>query len=140
VDLPLELDPLSRLRVRMRVAKTGGLDARTDFEVLARLESSGRPYATIACDLHTGRQHQIRVHLAAMGCPVVGDKLYGPDQEIFARGADGTLTDDDRRLLEMERHALHAARLAFRHPMTGGRICIEAPVAEDMVAFWRNLT
>jgi 23S rRNA pseudouridine1911/1915/1917 synthase len=94
----------------------------------------------IACDLHTGRQHQIRVHLAAVGCPVVGDKLYGPDQEIFARGADGTLTDDDHRLLEMERHALHAARLAFRHPMTGQRVCIEAPLAEDMVAFWRALT
>jgi 23S rRNA pseudouridine1911/1915/1917 synthase len=139
VDLPLELDPLSPLRVRMRVARTGGLDARTRFEVVERAERDDKRYALIACELETGRQHQIRVHLAALGFPVVGDKLYGPDEQIFARGADGTLTDDDRTRLEMDRHALHAARLAFVHPVTGQRVCIEAPLADDMASFWKRL-
>jgi 23S rRNA pseudouridine1911/1915/1917 synthase len=140
VDLPLELDPMSRLRVRMRVAPAGGLAAATRFRVLARAEARGRSYAFLECDLLTGRQHQIRVHLAAIGCPVVGDKLYGPDPEIFARGADHALTDEDRTRLELDRHALHAARLAFDHPILGGRVEIEAPLAQDLADFWRGVS
>jgi 23S rRNA pseudouridine1911/1915/1917 synthase len=141
VDLPLELDPDSRLRVRMRVAKPGfGLTAATRFAVLDRAEHHGRTYGLVSCDLESGRQHQIRVHLAALGCPVVGDKLYGPDPELFARGADQTLTDEDRALLELERHALHAALLAFDHPVTGARLSIEAPVPADLTAFWARVS
>ena len=140
VDLPLELDEASRLRVRMRVAPAGsGLTAATGFTVLRRSRRGDRDYALVQCDLETGRQHQIRVHLAAIGCPIVGDKLYGPDPEIFARGADQTLTEDDRTALELERHALHAWRMSFDHPISGHRIAIEAPIAADMAAFWRTL-
>jgi len=141
VDLPLELDPDSRLRVRMRVAKRGvGLTAATRFAVLDRAEHLGRLYARVACDLETGRQHQIRVHLAAVGCPVVGDKLYGPDPELFARGADQTLTDDDRAVLELDRHALHAQSIALDHPITGARLSIEAPVPADLTVFWKRVS
>jgi 23S rRNA pseudouridine1911/1915/1917 synthase len=140
VDLPLELDDASRLRVRMRVAPSGsGLTAATRFTVLGRARRGGRDYALVQCHLETGRQHQIRVHLAAIGCPVVGDKLYGPDPEIFARGADQALTEDDRMLLELDRHALHAWRLAFDHPVLGHRVAIEAPVPNDIAAFWKRL-
>lgn len=139
VDLPLELDPTSRLRVRMRVARAGGLAAATRFRVLARAVSRGRSYGLLQCDLETGRQHQIRVHLAALGCPVVGDKLYGPDPELFARGADDSLTEADREKLEINRHALHAARLAFDHPITGARIVIDSPFPPDLAAFWNGL-
>lgn len=141
VDLPLELDPEARLRVMMRVAKPGtGLSATTHFEVLGRAEAKGKTYALVACRLETGRQHQIRVHLASIGCPIVGDKLYGPDPELFARGADGVLTDEDRELLELDRHALHAAVLAFDHPMTKERVRIEAPLPEDLAEFWKDVS
>ena len=141
VDLPLELDPEARLRVMMRVAKPGtGLSATTHFEVLDRTDARGKTYSLVACRLETGRQHQIRVHLAAMGCPIVGDKLYGPDPELFARGADGVLTDEDREILELDRHALHASKLAFDPPITGARVSIEAPLPEDLASFWREVT
>ena len=97
-------------------------------------------YGLIRCTLHTGRQHQIRVHLAALGLPVVGDKLYGPDEELFARGADGELTAEDAQRLELPRHALHAASLEIEHPTAGHRLRIEAPLASDLQLFWDRLT
>jgi len=141
VDVPLELDGRSHLRVKMRVATgPGGLSASTSFQVLERAEAEdGRSYALIACDLETGRQHQIRVHLAACGYPVVGDKLYGPDPELFARGVDAALTAADLELLEIGRHALHAERLAFDHPFSGERVVIVAPLPGDLDGFWRRL-
>src|SRR5262249_12620908 len=105
----------------------------------ARSSTTGASYARVRCDLETGRQHQIRLHLAALGAPIVGDKLYGPDETCFARGADGELTDADHALLELPRHALHAWRLELPHPMTGAPLEIEAPPPKDLEAFWQAL-
>jgi len=141
-EAPLELDPTSRYKVKMRVAQPGeGLSSRTACEVLGRRADpvTGRRYAMVRCHLETGRQHQIRVHLADAGLPLVGDKLYGPDEGLFARGADGELTDEDRRVLELPRHALHAADLALDHPMTGERLQLHAPLPEDLRSFWDAL-
>ncbi len=136
VSVPLELDPDNSLRVKMRVAKPGsGLASSTGVEVLE--ERSG--YALVRCALHTGRQHQIRVHLAALGCPVVGDKLYGSDERLLARAADGELTDADHALLELPRHALHAHRYALTHPLTGGALDLVSPLFADLRAFWDGL-
>jgi 23S rRNA pseudouridine1911/1915/1917 synthase len=137
----LELDVDCRYRVKMRLGKTkDALSASTRFVVEAtRTSSAGRRYALVRCELETGRQHQIRVHLAALGAPIVGDKLYGPDESCFARAADGELTDEDLRLLELPRHALHAARLSLTHPMEGGPLTIEAPLPPDLEAFWAEL-
>ena len=139
-ELRLELDPQNRNRVKMRIAAAGvGLAAATTFEIVGRRRRGERSYSLIRCTLHTGRQHQIRVHLAALGLPVVGDKLYGPDEAIHRRAADGTLSAEDRAALELDRHALHAAELEIDHPDDGRRLHIAAPLHDDMAAFWAGL-
>ena len=136
VDLPLELDPLNPLRVKMRVASPGtGYPSRTGIEVVEEREG----HALVHCELHTGRQHQIRVHLAALGAPIVGDKLYGPDERLLARAADGTLSAEDHALLALPRHALHAHRYALTHAMTGQEIEIVSPLPADLAAYWAGL-
>lgn len=140
IELPLERDPVSRLRCSMRVAAPGeGLYAATRVTVLEQRRRGERRYARVRCDLETGRQHQIRVHLAAVGCPVVGDKLYGPDEELHARASDGVLTEEDFRVLELPRHALHAWKMEFNHPMTSSRLEVQAPLPSDMVEFLEGL-
>jgi 23S rRNA pseudouridine1911/1915/1917 synthase len=137
----IELDPTARYRVKMCLGKTPyALASSTRFLVEGtRTSKEGRSYALVRCELETGRQHQIRLHLASLGAPIVGDKLYGPDETCFARGADGELTDDDLAMLELPRHALHAARLSLAHPMTGAPLAIEAPLPEDLRTFWAGL-
>jgi 23S rRNA pseudouridine1911/1915/1917 synthase len=134
-ELPVELDTENSLRVKMRIAQPGqGLEARTDIEVS---ETRGG-YALCRLALHTGRQHQIRLHLAALGCPVVGDKLYGPDERLLARAADGELTPADLELLEHPRQLLHAERYDFTHPMTKSALNLLAPLPADLVQFWES--
>jgi 23S rRNA pseudouridine1911/1915/1917 synthase len=141
IDAPLEQDPDNPLRVKMHVPKSGGLDARTHVTVLDRVTraSDGRSYALLRCKLFTGRQHQIRVHLAHIGTPVVGDKLYGPDERMLARSADGELTEEDLRRLELPRHALHAESYQLEHAITGAPLELLAPLPEDLVEFWSTL-
>lgn len=134
IDLPLERDPTNSLRVKMRVQHEGGLESRTLVTVLE--ERKG--YALVSCELLTGRQHQIRIHLAGVGCPVVGDKLYGPDERILARAADGELTDEDRARLELPRQALHAHRYRLNHAVTGEPLDLVSPLPKDLVAFWES--
>jgi 23S rRNA pseudouridine1911/1915/1917 synthase len=144
IPLPLEEDVGNALRVKMRVAAEGcGLTATTHCELRGRYVdgTSGRPFSLIACALETGRQHQIRVHLAAVGLPIVGDKLYGADDRLHARGSDGTLTEEDLAGLILPRHALHAHVLELEHPLERGRrVRIEAPLAADLAAFLAGLT
>jgi len=136
IDAPLELDPDNALRVKMRVARPGsGLEART--EVTVREARAG--YALVECALHTGRQHQIRVHLAHLSCPIVGDKLYGPDERLLARAADDALTSEDLALLELPRHALHAHVYRMRHAVTGEALEVVAPLPVDLATFWQGL-
>lgn len=137
----MELDLGGSVKVKMKLSDgPSALHAATVFAVEeTRRSEAGRVYARVRCDLETGRQHQIRVHLASLGAPVVGDKLYGPDERAFARSADGELTAADSEMLELPRHALHAARLSLPHPITGARLTIEAPLPRDMADFWASL-
>jgi len=137
----MEIDPESSLGVKMRVRDAPeALEASTQIDVLeVRKAASGSTYSLVRCGLETGRQHQIRLHLATLGGPVVGDKLYGPDDRAFARAADGQLTPEDVTRLELPRHALHAARIELPHPITGEPLEAEARLPADMSAFWASV-
>jgi 23S rRNA pseudouridine1911/1915/1917 synthase len=115
VDRPIGRDP--RDRTRMAIVHTGR-PAKTDFVRLARFDAAD----LLRCHLHTGRTHQIRVHLAAIGHPVVGDDTYG--------GGGG------RRLVGLppRRHFLHAAWLVFRHPVTGALLDLRSPLPPELRA------
>jgi 23S rRNA pseudouridine1911/1915/1917 synthase len=120
----------------MRIAKPGtGLEARTQLTVR---ETRGG-YAWVECALQTGRQHQIRVHLSHLGCPVVGDKLYGPDERLLARAADDELSEEDIALLELPHHALHAHIYRMTHAVSGEPLEVIAPMPQDLVEFWATL-
>lgn len=132
IDAPLKEDP-SPLRVKMMVADPGtGLPARTRITVLA----TAGAYSLVRCDLFTGRQHQIRVHLAHQGSPIVGDKLYGSDERLLARSADRELTLDDVIALELPRHALHAYTYRLKHVFTGEIAVFSAALPNDLRDFW----
>jgi 23S rRNA pseudouridine1911/1915/1917 synthase len=136
----LELDPDNPIKVKMRVGATpDAMEAATWFEVVEVASRGEQRYARVLCDLETGRQHQIRVHLLTLGTPIVGDKLYGPDEGCFTRNADDALTADDLALLELPRHALHARRVAFSQPTTGERVEVTAPWPVELEAFWQGL-
>jgi 23S rRNA pseudouridine955/2504/2580 synthase len=69
----------------------------------------------------------------------VGDKLYGPDEQLHARSSDGTLTAEDLAVLELDRHALHAWAMVFDHPITGERMRVVAPLPRDMSALLNDM-
>lgn len=120
----------SRVQIKMTTVASG-LASRTEWSVVRRY----RGCALVACRPLTGRQHQIRVHMESIGHPLVGDKLYGPDEDYFQKAADGSLTDGDLAALELPRQALHNHRLAFRSPTSGERIEVVSPLAPDLAAF-----
>jgi 23S rRNA pseudouridine1911/1915/1917 synthase len=136
VDAPLALTGASAVRVRMHV-DAAGLPSATDFEVLERRRApDGAEVTLLACRPRTGRQHQIRAHLHHAGLPMVGDKIYGPDEEIFDRFTRHAMTDEDRARLRLPRHALHAWRLELPHPRTRAPVRLESPLPADLRAFW----
>ena len=86
----------------------------------------------------TGRQHQIRIHLAAIDCPVIGDKLYGPDPALMLEYIETGWSEELAEKLELEHHALHAAALTFPHPRNDVPMTIEAPLPTELVSFWQR--
>jgi len=127
IDLPIGPAHASEVRLKMTVS-IDGQPCRTDW----RLVRSYEDCSLLSCRIHTGRQHQIRVHLSAIGHPIVGDKLYGPDERFFCRQAEGTLTQDDLEELRLPRHALHSHRLVFTSSITDEPVEVVSPLAPDL--------
>jgi len=112
IEAPVGRDPASRIRMAVVAS---GKPARTDVERIAVHDG----FSALRCTLHSGRTHQIRVHLARQGHPLAGDLLYG-----------------GRPALGLSRQALHAAKLAFVHPVSGEHLSFEAPAPTDFAAAW----
>ena len=124
IDKPMGRHP--RDRQRMAVLSSGGRHAITHYRVLSRY----RAHSLLAVMLDTGRTHQIRVHMASEGHPIVGDPVYGGRPRV-PRGAASELLEC---LRGFRRQALHAFRLRFAHPASGEAMQFEAPLPEDMRA------
>ena len=129
--------PVHRLKMTVLRGASEGREARTDLEVLERFGAAAlltspenrrlfqNGVFLVLARPHTGRTHQIRVHLATAGFPVLADGLYGSESEVPVLG--------------LARHALHASKLEFDHPRTGKRMLLEAPLADDMGEAVRRL-
>lgn len=112
IDAPIARHPVDRTRFQ---TAPDGRDARTRYRVRASYDRAAR----VEVRLETGRTHQVRVHMAALGHPVCGDRAYGASDALA-------------RVLNLTRPALHAEHLAFDHPTSGVRIVVDEPLPEDM--------
>ena len=131
IDRPLGPDAASGIRVKMGVTPDGQ-PAHTRF---VTLETRGE-VSLVEAWPRTGRQHQIRAHLGALGYPVVGDKLYGPDPGLFLEYLETGWTEALAERLPLPRHALHAHTARFPHPGSGEQMSLTCPLAEDPQDFW----
>jgi 23S rRNA pseudouridine1911/1915/1917 synthase len=113
VDAPLGKDERSPVAIKDCV-RPDGAAARTLARVAKRFSRDGAPFSSLTVQPCTGRKHQIRIHLAHAGHPIVGDKIYGGDENLYLRFVEGRLSDDERKRLIVANHALHAERLQFR--------------------------
>lgn len=134
VDLPIGPTHDGEVRNMRTIRHDIGQAARTRWRVDARWKG----YTRLHIELLTGRHHQIRVHMAAIGHPVVGDKIYGLDESIFIRHNARALTEADHALLELPRQALHSHALIFDHP-TRGAMTLRSPWPADLAAFTDGL-
>ena len=126
VNAPIGRHPVDRKRMAVVV---GGREAQTDYRVISYMMSRERePFSYIECRLHTGRTHQIRVHMAYLGHPLAGDNVYG-----------GGRTKFERQHCEFGQ-LLHAARLRLCHPRTGEEMEFSAPLPQDFASVLDMLT
>ncbi len=134
IDKPLRLTG-SRSRIVMGVFPDGA-PALTRYQVIERFAE----HALVELSPRTGRQHQIRVHLASIGHPIVGDKIYRAGEQRFLDFCDTGMTEELLAAFDgLPRQALHAHRLTFPHPDTRQPVTVESPLPADLVAYFGDL-
>ncbi len=148
IRAPVSRDPVRRTRMRAR-AHQNARAAVSHYEVLRRISGPFGVFTLLGVRIETGRTHQIRVHMASIGHPVVGDTLYGAPGQLTRQTerpmsrTSGTLQSRSRKVaperLKLGRNFLHAARLAFTHPVTGKALELEAPLPQELIQFLARL-
>lgn len=137
-------DPVRRTRMTTR-ATENARSAVSHYEVVRRIETRFGKFTLVRVRIETGRTHQIRVHMASIGHPVVGDTLYGASGQLTDQvAAQAAQSKAARRKAEPERlklgrNFLHAARLEFEHPITGKLLQLEAPLPQELESFLGRL-
>ncbi len=130
ISASISRDPVRR--VRMTTRGSGGREAVSHYTVVRRFESAFGRFTLVEIKIDTGRTHQIRVHMASLGHPVVGDALYGAPREMRARRGRST---DEGAAISLSRNFLHAAQLELTHPRTGQKIALNSPLPPELQAF-----
>jgi 23S rRNA pseudouridine1911/1915/1917 synthase len=135
-------DPVRRTRMTTKPNELAR-SAITHYEVLRRLTTRFGKFALLRVRIETGRTHQIRVHMASIGHPVVGDTLYGAPMQLrdqaAMRAAESRRMKAEPDILRLGRNFLHAAKLEFAHPLTGKPLDLEASLPEELAAFLKLL-
>jgi 23S rRNA pseudouridine1911/1915/1917 synthase len=131
IDEPVTVSGNSVVYTKRVVDRATGKPSVTEFEVEKKLPG----FTVVHLTPRTGRAHQLRVHMAWLGHPIVGDKIYGPDETLYLQFIEKGVTSEMLEKLLLPRHALHAERVAFRHPCTGERCEFRAELPEDMEEF-----
>ena len=131
IDEPIAVSQTSAVYTRRVVDAATGKPSRTEFAVEKRL----RGFTVARLTPRTGRAHQLRVHMAWLGHPIVGDKVYGPDETLYLQFIKDGVTKPMLDKLLLPRHALHAERVCFLHPRTRQRCSFHSPPPDDMKMF-----
>lgn len=131
VDQPIGLTTDAAVYTKRVVDPVAGKASETEFAVEQRL----RGFTVMRLWPRTGRTHQLRVHLSWLGHPIVGDKIYGPDERLYLEFIEKGVTDEILTKLLLPRQALHAAALTVRHPATQERVTFHAELPADMRQF-----
>jgi 23S rRNA pseudouridine1911/1915/1917 synthase len=130
IDAPIARDLLRRTRMTTK-RQMGTRTAVSHYTVLRRISSRFGPYTLVSVRIETGRTHQIRVHLASIGHPVVGDTLYGAPARLMVMPSRQR-RDPEPESLALNRNFLHAAELEFAHPGTGKRLHLESRLPVEL--------